>query len=147
MSDPQRERDRKKSMCTYIHTHNTREKRERDRERKIRIDITLYPSTIEALDQKTSNRSETIEQLILNYALELPKDQSRLNVFINKPQIVRVERIDKAVIVKAPPDYSKLSQGDLVNAYLKADSVQRQAILFELKQRGVNIRDFQRRNP
>lgn len=141
--NPQPSDTRKETMCTYIHTHNTREKRERDRERKIRIDITLYPSTIEALDQKTSNRSETIEQLILEYVSEVPKDQSSLNVFINKPQVVRVE---KAVIVREKPDYSKLTHEQLVNAYLKADYVQRQMILFELKQRGVNIRDFQRSN-
>ncbi len=49
-------------------------------------------------------------------------------------------------VVRQVVDYSKFTLEELEATYQSADYTQRNSILFALKQKGVDIRDYQRRH-
>ena len=97
-------------------------------------------------------RSEVLRGMIAQYCIKYNIDspQTKINIFINKPEKVKINKSQVVVNQKRQmPDYSVYSNEDLVKAFLKADTVKRQFIAFEMKQRDMNIEDvyeLERRN-
>ena len=95
-----------------------------------------------------ANRSEILRKLIAEYCIKYGQDktQTNINVFINQAEKVKISKSKVVVKTERPlTDYSKFTFEELEVKYAQADRVERTRILFELQQRGINIRDFQRK--